>query len=145
MPAFSPGSARCDPVEASPPGVVLVVDDNDCVAGLMARILERRGRSVLRAAAGAECERLFEEHEKQIALAIVDCRLPDTDGLSLCRRLRARAPTLRILLTSGQNYGGPRSMSGGAVAFLAKPFLPAQLEQTIDRLCGILRSTVAGA
>ena len=113
---------------------VLVVDDNEFVAGLVACILERRGQRVLRARDAREALRIFSEYEPEIVLAVVDCRLPDGDGVSLAHRLRETTATLPVLLTSGENYGGARALHGGASAFLPKPFLPAQLRASVEAL-----------
>lgn len=127
----TPGASAAD---ISARGQVLIVEDNDVVAGLITCILNRRGQSVLRARDGAECEQMVAQHGSAIVLVLLDCRLPDTDGISLCGRLRARVPRLPVLLSSGHNYAGPRAVADGPTAFLAKPFLPEQLKRQIDTL-----------
>lgn len=119
-----------------PPGrdIVLVVEDDDTVARLMTHILTRVPRRVLRARDGAECARLFREHAAAIALVIMDCRLPDTDGASLCNELRRMSPGLPVLLTSGRDQSRAPALNHGATAFLAKPFLPAQVEHKVSAL-----------
>jgi DNA-binding response OmpR family regulator len=114
--------------------LVLQVEDNDCVAGLVGALLAREGLRVLRARDGAEGERLFAAHAEEIAVVMLDCRLPDIEGTVLGRRLRARAPELRVLFTSGHSYAGQRIFDDGLTGFLAKPFLPAQLTREIKSL-----------
>jgi DNA-binding response OmpR family regulator len=113
---------------------ILVVDDNDFVSGLVTCILEAHGHQVMRARDARDAERLFAEHEPVIALALIDCRLPDGDGLSLARRLRESAASLPVLLMSGQKYAGARAPEGDAWKFLPKPFLPGQLRASVDTL-----------
>lgn len=114
--------------------LVLLVEDNDCVAGLVAHIVGRGGRRVLRARDGAECALLFAMHAAEVALVVLDCRLPDTDGVTLCRRLREIRPDLPVLLTSGQNDAGPCGLDRRTTAFVAKPFLPAQFVREVNAL-----------
>lgn len=138
---MSPSPAAAQAVAfVEPPacGTVLLVEDDDIVAGLVARILARRARCVLRAASGAEGEQLFAAHRAEIALAILDCWLPDIDGTVLCRRLRRAAPGLPVLLTSGcENTEALRLAAEERTAFLAKPFYPSQVDRQVSTLLGV--------
>src|SRR5436309_949157 len=101
---------RCEAsVGAHPAGglpdrdLVLLVEDNDVVAELITRILERRGRLLIRARDAAEAERQFMAYAPRIALLMLDCKLPDVHGGVLCQRLRRLVPGLPALFTSGQD------------------------------------------
>lgn len=118
---------------------MLLVEDDDTVAGLVAHILTRVRRRVIRARDGAECLRVFTENTDAIALVILDCRLPDVDGAALCRELRRRSPNIPVLLTSGKDRSREADMSAnGATAFLPKPFRPAEVEQKVAALLGAI-------
>lgn len=130
----SPDALRPEFREAPLRDLVLQVEDNDCVARLVSALLVREGFRVRRARNGAECELLFAALADEIALVMLDCRLPDIDGATLGRRLRAQAPELRVLFTSGHTYAGQRAFDDGLTRFLAKPFLPAQLAREIKSL-----------
>ena len=65
---------------------VLIVEDEDTIAVPLAEGLEREGFEVARAANGAEA---LAAPEPDIVL--LDLRLPDMDGLDVCRRLRERS------------------------------------------------------
>lgn len=116
--------------------MVLLVEDDDIVARLIVHILARVRRRVVRARDGAECLRLFAAHAPEIGLAILDCRLPDTEGARLCEELRRRAPGLPVLLTSGRDHAREAEAAemGGATAFLAKPFRPVDVEGKVAAL-----------
>lgn len=86
------------------------------------------------AATGQEALRLLAEHRPEVA--ILDLRLPDTDGIELLGQLRARLPTLPVIITSAylslepqlQVLGLPHS------GYLVKPFDLVALAERIDAL-----------
>jgi len=119
-------------------GVILLIEDDDHIAGLITLILGRVNRRVLRA---RDCEtgmQLFNDHRPSIDLVIVDSMLPDGEGGQLCQQLRAERPHLPVLLTSGREQARIATLiKGGATAFLPKPFLPADVERNVAGLLGV--------
>jgi DNA-binding response OmpR family regulator len=118
---------------ASTRDLVLLVEDDEPIAGLLAHILERMNWRVAVASTGAECLRLLETHREEIGLAFLDCSLPDLHGGSLCARLRATVPGLPVLLTSGRTQPGLLELvaADGPAVFLSKPFLPADVMRQV--------------
>lgn len=116
--------------------VVLLVEDEDSLAELLAHLLKRLQIQVVRAASGATGLRLFEENRARIALAFVDCHLPDMDGRQLCGELRQREPHLPLLLTSGRDQRAVAASfaAGGPAGFLAKPYMPAEVLGRVSAL-----------
>ena len=73
---------------------------------------------------------------------ILDLMLPDMDGLEVCRRIRARAPTPILMLTArGEAMDRVVGLELGADDYLPKPFEPREL---LARLRAILRRSKAG-
>src|SRR4051794_7668051 len=66
--------------------VVAIVDDDPAIRRLVGMLLRRSGYEFFEAATGAEARELL--FEKPWDLAILDRRLPDVDGASVCRELR---------------------------------------------------------
>ncbi len=93
---------------------------------------------VLQAGDGAEAERLMTQHGPAIALALVDCSLPDIDGAELCERVRTQRASLPVLLMSGREQSplARKLAMGGPVRprFLAKPFLPGDVMREVQTL-----------
>ena len=116
--------------------LVLLIEDDDVVASLIVRLLERMHWRVAVARDGAECEKLLQAHSAEIALAFMDCTLPDTHGGSLCQRLRMALPGLPVLLTSGRTQPGLLDLvaADGPAAFVAKPFLPGDVMRHVSAL-----------
>lgn len=145
MGIFPETIARSDevrPGSGSPFGcsrdIVLLIEDDDFVAGLVECILARQPVRVLRAASGEEAEKMFAEHRSDVALAMIDCGLPDTDGRTLCRRLRGQMPQLPVLITSGSDIDIAMLAAEGPTVFLPKPFFPIQVQQQVRSLLGAI-------
>ena len=126
-------AAPSDPVGRD---TILLVEDNEIVALLLMQVLKRIHWRVLRAGDGAEGERMLVEHGPAIALALVDCGLPDADGADLCQRLRLVRPGLPVLLTSGREQSelAQALAADGPAAFLAKPFLTCEVTRQVQNL-----------
>jgi response regulator RpfG family c-di-GMP phosphodiesterase len=72
-------------------------------------------------------------------VVVLDVRLPDGDGLSFCRELKAGADTHDIavvLLTGSEGATRENGSGAGADAFLLKPFSPLELLAVVERLAG---------
>lgn len=136
-PTSQAGAARGrDPRLANDAGCVLVVEDDPVVRALMVRVLGRHGYHVVEAESGYTALEHAEGAIRPFDLVITDVALPGMSGPKLVRRLRERMPHLRVLVTSG--YGRPdladRVGGSGPVAFLEKPFTPAELLEKVRRI-----------
>jgi len=76
--------------------------------------------------------------ERPLDLVILDVRLPDGSGLELARELNQRrtSDALRVIIMSASVLPEDRdaAAAAGCDAFVAKPFHPAELVETIQRL-----------
>jgi DNA-binding response OmpR family regulator len=105
---------------------VLVVDDEPIVRDVVVRYLERDGFRTLTASDGDVARVLIEEREPNIV--VLDVMLPGTDGLSLCRWIRARSSLPVILLTArGEEADRIVGLELGADDYVTKPFSPREL------------------
>jgi PAS domain S-box-containing protein len=111
------------------PGCVLVVDDEDQVREVVARILRRAGYRVLVAADGPAALDLADQHHDEIDCLLTDVVMPRMLGSEVADRVTARYPAIRVLFMSG--YADPMLDSPGRlgpdVTILAKPFREAEL------------------
>jgi len=76
---------------------LLVVDDDATFRTRLARAFAERGFAVREAADGAEALRLAREESPE--LAVVDLRMPESDGLEVVRELKAIDPTTNVWLS----------------------------------------------
>jgi two-component system, OmpR family, response regulator RegX3 len=111
---------------------VLVVEDDDSIAEPLADGLRREGFAVTRAATGAEA--LAAETPDVVLL---DLRLPDVDGLTVCRELRARSQVPIIIVSArGEEVDRVVGLELGADDYLVKPF---GFRELLARIRAVLR------
>jgi two-component system, OmpR family, response regulator ResD len=105
---------------------VLVVDDESIVREVVVRYLEREGFTTLEAADGDHARALLESNT--LDLVVLDVMLPGTDGLELCRWIRARSSLPVIMLTArGEEADRIVGLELGADDYVTKPFSPREL------------------
>ena len=120
---------------SSPPRPeILIVEDDDLVMGVVLRALRKAGYAVCHATTGDEALALFESHGDSIRGVYLDLSLPTMPGVEVLAALRARSPSLPVVLTSGFD---PRVIGAAtlatATAFLAKPFRSHDLVEAMRR------------
>jgi DNA-binding response OmpR family regulator len=105
---------------------VLVVDDEPIVREVVVRYLQREGYRTLEAGDGERARQLL-EHDPP-SLVVLDVMLPGTDGLALCRWIRARSDLPVIMLTArGEEADRIVGLELGADDYVTKPFSPREL------------------
>ena len=118
---------------------VLVVDDEPVVREVVARYLRRDGFETLEAANGDDARALIET--RRPSLVVLDVMLPGTDGLELCRWIRAASDLPVILLTArGDEADRIVGLELGADDYVTKPFSPRELAA---RVRTVLRRSIA--
>ena len=121
---------------------ILVVEDDDAVRAVTARILERAGYTVVPAATAGQGAEAVHEQGDAIDLLLTDIGLPDRSGTELAEDVRNARPDLPILFMSG--FPGERSpeipLAEEPVDFLPKPFrqddLLRRVRQALDEVDG---------
>jgi DNA-binding response OmpR family regulator len=97
---------------------ILVVEDEDAIAEPLAEGLRREGFAVERVATGAAALAAAEPD-----LVLLDLRLPDVDGYTVCRELRARSSVPIIVVTAkGEEVDRVVGLELGADDYVVKPF-----------------------
>jgi len=115
---------------------VLVVDDEEPLADLVAMALRHEGWTPT--VAYSVDEALRRQKEFEFDLAVLDIMLPDGDGLGLMKRLRESDPLLPVLFLTAKDAVDDRvqGLTLGGDDYVTKPF---SLEELVARLRGILR------
>ena len=117
---------------------ILLVDDEEFIRDLGARILSKAGYNVLTASNGREALDLFEKERTQISLVILDLIMPEMGGKECLKELRKIDPQLKVLIASGL-FADPstkESVEIGTQGFVSKPFrmkeLLRQVREVLD-------------
>ena len=119
--------------------VVLLVEDDPGIAGLVRFRLEREGYEVRHAADGEQAMQEFDNPDRP-DLVLMDVMLPYRNGYELLAELRARpgwAGIPVLMLTSrGREQDVVQGLGGGANDYVVKPFRPAELLARVHKLLG---------
>lgn len=113
----------------------LIVDDEPDMCWALQHILKRRGLVSKIALTGHEAHILMDSNS--FAMAFLDAKLPDTDGLELARHISLRAPDTRIVMISAYFYKDDgsiqKAISDGLISgFISKPFQNEEIFKIID-------------
>ena len=119
------------------PTLILNVDDNDGARYVKTRILASAGFIVEEAANGTDA--LVQVAQLLPALVLLDVKLPDINGIEVCRRIKADAATAHVLVlqTSAALTGRDdkiRGLEGGADNYLAAPIEADELVANVRAL-----------
>jgi two-component system, OmpR family, phosphate regulon response regulator OmpR len=125
---------------------ILVIDDDARLRELLDRYLTQAGFAVTSLASAKELERRLERDPPH--LIVLDWMMPGSDGLTVCKDLRARGIETPIIMLTAKSDETDRisGLENGADDYLAKPFNPQEL---LARINAVLRrsrvSAMAGA
>lgn len=120
-----------------------MIEDDHRLAGMVATYLNQNGFEVLHAETAHDglAQLQLATPAQPFALILLDLMLPDTDGLQVCRQIRAQAPPIGaipiVMLTAkGDPMDRVVGLELGADDYVPKPFEPREL---LARLRAVLR------
>ena len=118
--------------------MVLVVDDERSLRLLMRATLSRGSYRVLEAASGTQG--LAVARRERPDLILLDIGMPGLDGYGVCRALKGDPETASIvvvmLTARALEADRQQGIEAGADEYITKPFSPAELLATVQRLLG---------
>ncbi|WP_186729073.1 response regulator [Sphingomonas panacisoli] len=123
-----------------PAPYVVVVDDEEDLREPVAAYLREQGIDVDEASGGTALDRLLAQRTP--ALVVLDVTMPDEDGFSIARRLRAKHDTVGIVMLTARRDVIDRvvGLELGADDYIMKPFEPREL---LARIRSVLRRLAA--
>jgi PAS domain S-box-containing protein len=117
-------------------GTILLIDDEEMVQMVASTLLSKLGYTVLIAGNGRLGIEMYQEHEKEIRLVILDIIMPVMGGRETFVKLHQLSPALPVIISSGfstsEDLEALRRM--GASSFLRKPFHRMELAEMISKL-----------
>jgi DNA-binding NtrC family response regulator len=112
---------------------ILVVDDEITVCKSIRKALVCDEYDIDIAVSGEEALRM--EEKKKYDVMVVDLMMPGLSGLDLLKSLKAKSPSVQVIMVTGYPTmkNTLQAMQIGAFDFLPKPFLPANLRSMVAR------------
>jgi two-component system chemotaxis response regulator CheY len=117
---------------------VMTVDDSRTMRDMVSFTLRQAGFDVTEAEDGVKA--LEALGKAPVDVVITDLNMPNMDGVTLIRRLRAdpklRSLPILMLTTEGDANKKAEGKSAGATGWLVKPFDPVKLVDVVKRVAG---------
>src|SRR5687768_11370448 len=96
------------------PKIILIVDDEPAILGIMKEQLEREGYAAMTARTEADALDIIDR--TQLLVVLLDLNIDGTDGLEVLKKIKARRPSLPVIIVTGnhQERDGRRAFELGA-------------------------------
>ena len=121
--------------------LVLIVEDEPALRGIVTMMLEKLGYRTREASNGAEALALVERQGLRPDLVLTDVVMPEMSGTVLVENLRKHMPSLKVVYMSG--YADETVLGHGVVGervdFLRKPFSMADVAGRLEAVFGPTR------
>jgi two-component system cell cycle sensor histidine kinase/response regulator CckA len=120
-------------------GVVLLVEDEEVVLQVNAKMLRRLGYTVIEAGEGCSAVDLFKKNGAEIDLVVLDMIMPGMGGGDVFEQIKKLNPVVKVLLTSGCDINGEalRVLGEGCDGFIQKPYSLEELSRKIRDIISI--------
>ena len=115
---------------------VLIVDDEETVLKVGARMLEQLGYRVYKAQSGKQALEVFRKHKEQIKLVILDMIMPGMGGAEVFSTIKSEKPDIKVLLSSGYSMNGQAQeiLRRGCDGFIQKPVDLSKLSNIVREI-----------
>ncbi len=135
--SFTPHSSKSAPAtDLSGTATVLLVEDEDSVRMGGIRALQSRGYTVHEAASGVEALEVMEALDGKVDIVVSDVVMPEMDGPTLLRELRAKYGDIKFIFVSGyaEDAFAKNLPADAKFGFLPKPFSLKQLAAAVKEM-----------
>ena len=107
---------------------ILIADDNQQITSILANYARKEGFEPLVALDGQQALELFEQHEKNIDVVLLDVMMPKLDGIRATLKIREKnALPIIILSAKSEDTDKILGLNVGADDYVTKPFNPLEL------------------
>lgn len=118
---------------------ILVADDERALRMLIVGTLEIGDFEVIEASNGIDAVRIAESEKPD--LVILDVMMPGMTGYDVCKTIKTntdlRYTKVLILTAKGQQSDKDAAREANADSYMAKPFSPAELLDTVEEMLGV--------
>jgi two-component system, cell cycle sensor histidine kinase and response regulator CckA len=117
-------------------GTILVVEDEKNMLHLLEKVLLRHGYQVLLASDGQMAVDIYKRRKDEIDAVLLDIGLPKRAGGDVLFKMKEENPDIKLVITSGYLDPGLKSYikEVGIHHFISKPYVPADIVQTLQTL-----------
>lgn len=117
---------------------ILIVDDEESICALLARMLEPLGYEIDTVLSADDAMDVV--NESPVDVAVCDIRMPGHDGVWLIDQLQTRYPATAIVIVTGIQDLDPRlTLRPGVIAYLAKPFEAEHVQKAVKKAVDAVR------
>ncbi len=112
---------------------LLVTDDDPDTVRILSRYLDGHDYHILTARCGAEALEVLQHEE--VHLVLTDLVMPGMDGLALTKAIKARNPSISVIMVTAYASieTAVKAMKAGAVDYITKPVLPEELNIKVTK------------
>jgi len=112
---------------------LLIVEDDESMLETLGDIFREEGENVVSVPTGADALKEFSRNQPDLVL--LDIRLPDTDGLTLLKQMKATAPDLLVVIMTAypQVQTAIQAMKAGAYDYINKPFDLDEMRLVVEK------------
>ena len=116
--------------------MILVVEDSATNQKIACKILAKLGYRTVVAEDGQQALDILQVQRQEIALILMDCRMPVMDGLQATQAIRAQGDDIPIVALTANNTEEDRTacLAVGMDEFLAKPINKNKLQEVLAAL-----------
>lgn len=114
---------------------ILIVDDDKRQLNVLDLILRRQGFNARTVDCAANALSLLKTNQSEFDLVVTDFTMPDMDGIQLLKVIKARYPSLPVVMISASDSNGleTEAKENGCSGFIRKPFTLNALEKAVLR------------
>ncbi len=119
-PSVTRNLATFDQLNLSPLATVLLIDDEETLRRLVARVVQLEGYEVIQSGSIKDALRVLQR--EPVHVVITDVKLPDGNGVELTRKIKADYPAVEVIVLTafGTIEDGVRAIKNGAFDYLTK-------------------------
>jgi PAS domain S-box-containing protein len=133
---INPAAAAPSAMQFGSGQTILLVEDEATVLDISRAMLKELNYRVMTATNGLEALSIYATHKAEIDLVLTDMMMPELDGPSLFRQLKAQNPAVKVVMMTGYPLGedAARLAAEGVVGWLHKPMSIRQLAQMVAQV-----------
>ena len=115
---------------------ILIAEDEEMNFTLLKEIFKKRGMKILKAGNGNEAVEQFKNNIDDIAIVLMDIKMPEKNGYDATREIKALKKDVPVIAQTAYAMSGERQLSieAGCDAYITKPVIIKELIKLVSSL-----------